>query len=269
MKIIDRLKGLITRKGQTNLDLAGNSHLRLSTRGGTVAISSDFSIHYTVADDRPCWLSTPIVGTRLTLTLIQSPSGSGKTTLLRELYSHIQRHGGASKLRFDFHPDYTEETRIACGFIPQHPPLVKHWRCDSLLPKSPRFFGVFFPEFDEAELKKLPSKRVGQLSGGQVKRLLACSALEELCSTDQAHLTFLLLDETFDGIGAPALVESLGELRSRWLQLAAKPLHLLLVTHLSLTEMRASLANGDLAVTMSVQSRSGDELTTILGNEQC
>ena len=116
--------------------------------------------------------------------MVQSPSGCGKTTLLRELYAHIHRLGGASQLNFDFHPDYTDDSRIACGFIPQHAPLVKHWRCDLLLPKSPGFFGVFFPEFSDQELTELPSKRVGQLSGGQVRRLLACSALEELCSDD-------------------------------------------------------------------------------------
>lgn len=268
---VDRMKRFVSGRGQptgATMPIARNAHFQLSTRGGTVAVSTDFSIRYTVAQNRPCWFSQPTAGTNFSLTLIQSPSGSGKTTLLRELYAHIHRHGGASKLNFDFRPDYTDDSRIACGFIPQHPPLVKHWRCGALLPKASRFLEVFFPEFESSELAKLSVKRVGQLSGGQVRRLLACSALEELCDDDQADVAFLLLDETFDGIGAAALADSMTRLRAVWLEKATKPLHVLLVTHLTLHAVSECLADGDLAVAMDVSSRDGDALETLLRNEQ-
>ncbi len=266
MKIIEQFKAAILKHGRGARGPAGAAHFQLSTQGGAIAVSSDFSISYTVHDHQPCQLSNPSPDDTFALTLIQSPSGSGKTTLLRELYAHIHRQAGSSKLNFDFHPDYTEGSRIACGFVPQHPPLVKHWICNSLLPTTPRFLDVFFPEFSETEREALPSKRVGQLSGGQARRLLACSALEELCSDHEGSAAFLLLDETFDGIGAQPLVECLNGLRTSWSTHGKKALHVLLVSHLSRKEVGGCLLGSDLVVAMDVQDRNADRLETMLRN---
>lgn len=266
MKIIDKFKAAVLKHTCGARKPAGVAPFQLSTRGGTIAVSSDFSISYAVCDYQPCQLSNPSPSDKFALTLIQSPSGSGKTTMLRELYAHIHRQAGPSKLNFDFHPDFTEECRIACGFVPQHPPLVKHWICNSLLPATPLFLDVFFSDFSEKDREALPSKRVGELSGGQARRLLACSAVEELCSDYEESAVFLLLDETFDGIGAEHLVECLNGLRRKWLDHGKRTLHVLLVSHLSRNEVNGCLLGHDLVVAMDVMDRQADRLETRLRN---
>lgn len=268
MKIIDRFKASILQHGRGDSEPPHAVDFHLSTQGGMIAVSHDFSIYYRVDDHVPCQLSSPRPGDEFALTLVHSPSGSGKTTLLRELYAHIHRHAGSSNLNFDFHPDYTDDSRLACGFVPQHPPLVKHWKCSSLLPTTPRFLNVMFPEFSRPEQQSLPSRRLGELSGGQARRLLACSALEGLCSNYDGSAAFLLLDETFDGIGAPALVDCLKGLRDSWSMHANSPLHVLLVSHLGLTEVGDCLIGNDLVVAMEVRERSADRLETMLRNTQ-
>ncbi len=267
MKLLDRFKEIVepNEKKLTNDIL---SHYILSTKGGTVEVSSDFSISYETNEQQSCYLSKPLKDSIFSLTLVHSPSGSGKTTLLRELYAHIHRYGASSKLNFDFQPDFNLECKIGCGFIPQNPPLVKHWMCKSLLPKNSIFFNVFFPEFTSDELNNFPRKRLSQLSGGQTRRLFACSALEEILRDNNTNLAFLLLDETFDGIGADALTLSLNKLREIWCENSRKPLHLLLVTHLNTCDLYNCLNEYDLILNMEVKSRDGDSLITLLRNEQ-
>jgi len=185
------------------------------------------------------------------LTLIDGPSGSGKTTFLGELYKHLSSKGAAPcAIRFDFNPFMGAAASVAVGYIPQNMQMVNHWRVSSLVSERSLFFRGFFPneEFDVVR-----DKYLSELSGGQRKKIYACSMLDRLMA-ERADSVFGLLDETFDGLGAQEAHQCISMIRELWT--AERPhhgLHIVLVTHLNEPEL-ADLSLPHTSLAMAVRS---------------
>lgn len=226
----------------------------VSFHGGTVALSSgDYAIEYKCTDNDSCtiWQANP--NSKTCITLLCSPSGSGKTTLIEELYDVLKlREKNESYLSFDFSPNIKPLTSIGIGFIPQHPPMINHLRVDSLLPKDSIFLSSFFRN---EEVKKLLSLRIGQLSGGMRRRLYTCSALERLF-TRKDNASFLLLDETFDGLGIVGFTECVKAFRTCWNEHGSTPLYVLLITHLDPKQISNNFADRTLTLDVVYESPS-------------
>lgn len=243
--------------------------------------SETYRIEYQSSTPDGCRILQAEIG-GFSATLLNSPSGSGKTTLLRELYfavrgthpatdaipviSRLKRLVRRTKqqervpLTFDFHPNL-QNIDIAAAYIPQSPPFVNHWRMSSILPDEPKFLSVFFP--DQEEFSKLNKRRLGELSGGQKRKLYACSALERLVAFPKS-LSFVLFDETFDGLGLAEASSCLLQLRSTWSSSTTNQTALvLIVSHLDFSDLMQSKAV-DHAIGLSVQSNTSTELSVRL-----
>jgi ABC-type lipoprotein export system ATPase subunit len=243
----------------------------MNTRGGLVRLASRFCIEYQVAGSDRCLLVKSQPESRFTMTLVRSDSGAGKTTLLLRLHLRLlgRELEKSDSLLFDFTPDLTTSTRLSCGFVPQNPPIVKHWKATQILPSNSSFIDCFF---DSGEASTIKQRRLGELSGGQCRRVYACSALERLLNHNDKHLCFLLLDETLDGIGASDFVKCINSLRSTWNRVASHPLHALVVTHLGLDELADALVGDDLLATLaikeSVEEGGQERLRVTLANQR-
>jgi len=257
--------------------------LGVSTPGGFVPFGNRFKISYTSPQgNQPVCLWKG--GAEFALTIFSSPSGTGKTTLLQHLYYRLTRTREyasapasdgepnavqrvyrryfpppvAPTLRFDFVPNFDDYIRASTGYVPQHAPKVMHWRVSDLLPASPKFLGCFFDNS-----KDIVTKRVGQFSGGQRSKIYACSALERL-EAESPDCAFLLLDETFDGLGAGEATQCLKNIEMRWRSASKAPLHLLLVSHLDETELTDQHST---TLTLSVSSNTEKELVVRIENK--
>ena len=174
----------------------------------------------------------------------------------------MQRWGTLSPLSFDFSPDYGADARESVAYVPQHPAMVNHWKVAELLPSPARFLGCFFPDDDPASLIH---RRIGDFSGGQRNKLYACSALERL-AVIRLGAVFLLLDETFDGLGATELSSRLVAIESSWTQQGHSALHLMLVSHLNDDDFLAQHQDA-LRLTLSVRERSSKHLRVEIHNK--
>lgn len=166
------------------------------------------------------------------LSLLSGRSGSGKTTLLRALYTRIRYGRDTTDGLLDFGPDLKAED-ASVAYIPQLSPEVSHWKVSELVSRENSFLhGVFG--------KEVLRRRLGELSGGQQRKVYLCSALELLASA-RATSRFLLLDETLDGLGADEAVRTIQHLRQVWQAQGQAPLHVVLVTHLNRNEVTSGV----------------------------
>lgn len=186
-------------------------------------VSDRFFIDYTLQDEAHLWRK-PTHETVAT-TALTAHSGVGKSTLLYHLFRRL-RHVHSSSFPFEFSPDLHPTSNIAVAFVPQNPPFVYHWRLRDVLPGDSAYYKSLIPSkpFD-------PGRRLSQFSGGEIRRIYASSCLEYLAASSAAN-AFLLLDETFDGVGPAELERCVKAIRERW-SLGANgcALQILLVTH--------------------------------------
>lgn len=238
--------------------------LAVDTYGGKIRVSPSFEIAYECSGENPCciWLPSPTFA----LTLFKSPSGSGKTTFLSQLFERLNGSARSDALRFDFSPDFDDPEAGSVAMIPQNPPMVNHWKLQEILPAKSHFLKSFFP-IQGNDGPVFWKKRIGEFSGGQRRKLYTCSALERLASLRREY-SFLLLDETFDGLGAVEARRCLSAIQTGWAEVAESPLYLLLVTHLNTAEI---LDGGVTATTMglTVNANPDDHLAVTLASQSC
>lgn len=207
----------------------------IKTYGGAVEFTQAFKITYKPENVEGCCIWRPTDGSRFALTLFDSPSGYGKTTFLRELYARLTR--GRSSVEFEFDPDYTESGTDHVAWIVQHPTMVNHWPVDYLIPDGDGFVKAFF----QVDADTLRGKRLGAFSGGEQCRLYAVSAIEKL-GRSHANNCFLLLDETFDGLGVSEAQQCLLSLKDEWVKrIERASLYVLVVTHLDTSKLATGL----------------------------
>lgn len=261
----------------------------VTTRGGILFVGHPFKINYL-----PRTSAATIWKTQegFSLTIFSSASGTGKTSFLQHLYCRLLRRGyfalpvdpspvealihGAGKvfgkhkvpgtpptiLTFDFSPNLEPHVSTSTGYVPQHAPKVQHWLVSALLPEASAFLSCFFPDQTPDELVH---KRIGEFSGGQRSKIYACSALEKL-KADSPPCAFLLLDETFDGLGAEEAGRCLNKIKQTWSSEVSVPLHVLLVTHLSEKELLADSTIQCETLALAVSSNTESELTVEVFN---
>lgn len=199
--------------------------------GGTVRFGKSFKICY--EGDAFLWKRNP--SSLCALTVIKGPSGSGKTILLGELYKRLRRQlNDRPGINFSFPQGYDPLPAVSVAYISQNPPMVNHWRLNQVLPAKSIFLQNFFR--DSEDPINLGESRMGHFSGGQRLKLYTCSALERLVEEDM-NSSFLLMDETFDGLGAGEAGDCLSAIENAWKELRKVPLYLLLVTHLNYSEL--------------------------------
>lgn len=148
-------------------------------------------------------------------------NGAGKTTLIRAILGQIRYEGTISFLDSDGHP----QSRPRIGYMPQSleidrgtPLTVADFFCSSLS-GSPIWFRRSEKALCDARdmLRKvhaeaLLGKRIGELSGGELQRVLLAFTLSPMPD-------LLLLDEPVSAIdhrGAQEFYTLLGELRSEF-----------------------------------------------------
>ena len=199
---------------------------------GIVNKANQFSINYVTEDGSPfviCKLQEQTVG----LTTLRSPSGSGKTTLLQKFVNYLkENHSGTSEeLGFVVSRGVASfPSSLVIGKVPQNPSIVKHWYVSSILPRESSFGEAAFLKdkwFD------IYNRQIGELSGGQQRRVYALSVLEQLIIED-AEQAIIVMDETLDGLGSVGAGEFINRISKEWVRKSkSKSLHILLVTHLS------------------------------------
>ena len=229
---------------------------RIGIYGGKAVVSSAFSILYETSAKKPILLWWRKPGSATALSFLKSPSGSGKTTLLEHLWDRLRRRDcPQGQLSFDFSPDLEPFDTASVGYVPQNPPMVNHWAAGEIIRSNSRFLECFFSgAAGNSNEHAFFRKRLGEFSGGQRRKLYACSALERLQQSGSL-CNFLLLDETLDGVGAGEASETLKAIRQQWDSISARYLFVLLVTHLDETNLTAALPDSQtvkLAVTNSL-----------------
>jgi hypothetical protein len=235
------------------MDTGGLARERLSIwlEPGDVRRADNFSITYRTSDGGPLRLCS-LPSTGAALTVLRSPSGRGKSTLIerfvRCLRDNVSFASGA--LRFSASGGGRDIEPLSVAVVPQHPPFVRHWPLHRLLPpdtwSAPAGFGN--------EWEGLKSRLLGHLSGGQQRRVYACSALEMLARSE-SDASVLVLDETLDGLnpsGAGAFIEGITQ---RWATVTEAPLLLFVVTHLPVLEVALTPAALALEVIREASTR--------------
>jgi ABC-type Mn2+/Zn2+ transport system ATPase subunit len=206
----------------------------ITTFGGTLQVSEPFKITYLCDASGACILWKLANPSPFSITLLHSPSGSGKTTFLGEIYKRLRgQPRQANSLSFDFRPDCDDVSTLSVAYIPQNPQMVAHWQIKEILPDTSKFLPCFF---SGVEIPKFFNRRFGEFSGGQRRKIYACSALEQL-AVRPTESNFILLDETFDGLGAQETVTCLNSICNAWLDYTGRSLYILLVTHLNYNEL--------------------------------
>ena len=157
------------------------------------------------------------------------PNGAGKSTLIRAILGQREHTG---KILFSPAEGGTEKLRI--GYVPQNPgfhpgdPIsVLDLFCCALsrrpafLPVSRAFRKTVLECLSRVHGEALIDKRVGDLSGGEIQRVLLALALEPM-----PHI--LILDEPLSGVdveGMDRLMQMLDEIRKTY------DLSILMTTH--------------------------------------
>jgi len=215
------------------------------------------------ASPSPCYVWWPTGSESVLTTFLKSPSGSGKSTLLGALYNRLMGVDcEEEQFTLDFAPDIADLSALSSCYVPQHPPMVNHWKAQEILPANPLFLGCFFPETRSQEVL---SKYLGSFSVGQKRKLYVCSALEKLAVTNRKS-SFLLLDEALDGQGAPEAARCLGSVVAKWKEVAPdRALHILLVTHLNENELQKAGPAATL-LQLAVQNSTSSTLTVQMEN---
>ncbi len=149
-------------------------------------------------------------------TVIIGPNGGGKTTLIRALLGEVPLLAG----QFDFHPS---SPRL--GYVPQRLDFDRHLPLSVIeflalgLTERPLWLGLTrtvraqaVALLAEVRAEHLRTRRLGELSGGELQRVLLASAL---CQRPD----FLILDEPATGVdiyGEQLLCELLEGFKGRF-----------------------------------------------------
>ena len=178
-------------------------HVSVSAGGDTLLSDVNMHIH--------CGQLTALVG----------PNGAGKTTLVRALLSQIPHTG---QIR---HMDNQERPlrSVRTGYVPQQLPFDKQMPVTvtdflaASLTRRPVWTGVgkktraqVLEALALARAEKLANRQLGQLSGGELQRVLLAMALEPVPN-------ILILDEPLSGVdmdGERQLLALLDEIRTRY-----------------------------------------------------
>ena len=213
----------------TNLT-ESKSEKRVVLVPGSVQRGRNFSIQY-VTPDGGSAIICKIPGEGMAFTTLRSPSGTGKSTLLecfiRQLRDRTPTAQGS--LAFVATDGRNLPPSLSIGVVPQNPPFVKHWPLHKLLPTDP----WTAPEvFGSEKWKSIRSRLMGELSGGEQRRVYACSVLEFLHQR-AGDAIVLVLDETLDGLNPQGAGRFIEGIAAGWSSRGeARPLYVLLVTHL-------------------------------------
>lgn len=234
----------------------------VKTFGGSVVFQNNFTLSYIC--DEGCFIWQKKTESPFSISFLTSPSGTGKSTLLFQLFKRIQHQPlkkeptqiekiqkimqrlirkpvkhETEKMRFDFSPNLQDDLPVTIGYIPQDPTVIGHWKIQNLLPPDDFMLEILFNEENKEIIFK---KRLGEFSGGQQMRLYICSALNKLIKEkNSSNAFFLLLDETFDGLGALHAGRCIAGIKDQWLSITKKPLHILMITHLNNDEIIDSM----------------------------
>lgn len=185
----------------------------LSVKIGTDTILKDIDLHV------HCGELVALIG----------PNGAGKSTLLKAVLGQQEYEGIIS---FSVPGQRTRKARI--GYVPQSPafdpgdPVSVADLFVCCMGKKPAFLGIgknmrhhIGECLDRVHATDLIDKRVGNLSGGELQRVLLALALEPIPN-------ILILDEPLSGVdveGISSLMDMLDELRK------AYDLSILMTTH--------------------------------------
>ena len=157
------------------------------------------------------------------------PNGAGKSTLIRSILGQ-QAYSG----RISFSPADGSSEKLRIGYVPQNPgfhrgdpiSVLDLFRCSlsgrpAFLPVNKKFRQLVLDCLARVHGEALIDKRVGDLSGGEVQRVLLALALEPM-----PHM--LILDEPLSGVdveGMDLLMQMLDEIRHTY------DLSILMTTH--------------------------------------
>lgn len=233
---------------------------KLQLFGGTINVSEDFRLVFECEGGNPVVIWQPDSARKVALSLLFGPSGSGKSSLLAALYSYLRdpTRDGRADLKLQFAPEYGRGNGISVGYIPQHPPMVLHWRVREVIGKGCPFARQLLP--DES-LDATPSRSLREFSGGQCLKLYTASVVSRL-GADGANGAFLILDEAFDGLGAGEAGRCLSVLTEQWTKQHQAPLHILLVTHLSRDEL--PVGRGAVRLRLKQIEQNRRQITTLI-----
>ena len=163
------------------------------------------------------------------LTAIIGPNGGGKSTLLKAILGEVRYSG---EIKFSSHGLADGRPRI--GYVPQHVSIDRDLPCSvmDLFALSRGNFPVWLKtgavrrkealaSLDIVSARHLADRRIGELSGGEIQRVLLACAMTPLPE-------ILLLDEPVSGVDAKGLsvfYETICNLRHSY------DISILLVTH--------------------------------------
>lgn len=163
------------------------------------------------------------------LVALIGPNGAGKSTLLKAILGQREYDGVIS-----FSVPGTRNRKAKIGYVPQSPafdsgdPMTVADLFACCMSKRPVFLGVskrmretVLECLERVHGEDLIHKRIGNLSGGELQRVLLALALEPLPN-------ILILDEPLSGVdveGMETLMQMLDELRSTY------DLSILMTTH--------------------------------------
>ncbi len=155
------------------------------------------------------------------LTALIGVNGAGKTTLLRAILGEIHHSGTVT---YESHDGKTLE-RITIGYVPQFldfdrstPVSVRDFllcgRTGSpvCLHRSKSLSGEIAEALDAVGASELADRRLGELSGGEIQRVMLAGALYPVPE-------LLILDEPVSGVdtlGSERFYESISELRRNY-----------------------------------------------------
>jgi ABC-type Mn2+/Zn2+ transport system ATPase subunit len=196
---------------------------------GGVKKAGAFTLQYVTDKGSPVTICT-LKPSTATLTTLRSPSGTGKSTLLDRFVRCLRDNTphATEDLAFRVSVNSSRSPSLSIGTVPQHPPLVKHWHLERFLPAPSEIAGAAFGQEGWSRIK---GRLVGRLSGGQQRRIYACSVLERL-HRQPGDAAVLVLDETLDGLNPSGAGEFLTRVSDAWQALDERALSFLLVTHL-------------------------------------
>jgi zinc transport system ATP-binding protein len=156
------------------------------------------------------------------ITALVGPNGAGKTTLLRALLGEVQYTGSC---HFHGGPGHPARRRLVIGYVPQRlafdraAPITVADLFSLTASPRPAFLGlpatareVAYAALEEVHAAHLLNRRLGDLSGGELQRVLLALSLSP--SPD-----LLLLDEPQQGLDTAGLArfyELVARLRGRF-----------------------------------------------------
>ncbi len=165
------------------------------------------------------------------MTALVGPNGGGKTTLLKAILGQV-KHSGAMKF-IEASGKHTEK-RPLIGYVPQNinfdrdNPVSVLDLFAATISKEPVWFGIskkmrmhVIDNLSAVEASHLVDRKLGELSGGELQRILLSLALEPIPN-------ILLLDEPVSGVdqnGMRLFYQKVSELRKQF------DLSIVLVSH--------------------------------------